>query len=108
MKYIKQFLIILSISFVGEVLKMLLPLPIPASIYGMVILFLLLITGVLKLESVKETGKLLIEATWNVLSPLIVQVLVITVLTLILVMVFSGRITQSVIRHDKNIGKDNE
>lgn len=121
MKYIKQLLIILSISFVGEVLKMLLPLPIPASIYGMVILFLLLITGILKLESVKETGKLLIEAmpvmfipagvglisTWNVLSPLIVQVIVITVLTLIAVMVFSGRITQSVIRHDKNIGKDN-
>lgn len=121
MKYIRQFLIILSISFIGEVLRMLLPLPIPASIYGMVILFLLLISGKLKLESVKEAGKLLIEAmpvmfipagvglisTWNILSPLIVQVLIITVLTLILVMACSGLITQWVIRNDKNTGKDN-
>ena len=47
MKYLKQFLIILSISLVGELLKYLLPLPIPASIYGMVILFVALLTGCL-------------------------------------------------------------
>ena len=39
MKLLRQFLIILAISFVGEALKYLLPLPVPASIYGMVILF---------------------------------------------------------------------
>lgn len=61
MKYINQFLIILLISFLGEILKCLLPLPIPASIYGMIILFLGLMTKVIKLESVKETGKFLIE-----------------------------------------------
>ena len=38
MKYLKQFLIILAISLIGEILKVLLPLPIPASIYGMVII----------------------------------------------------------------------
>ena len=37
MKYVKQFLIILAISLIGELLKYVLPLPIPASIYGMVI-----------------------------------------------------------------------
>ncbi|RAZ95809.1 CidA/LrgA family protein, partial [Klebsiella oxytoca] len=47
MKYLKQFLIILVISFIGEVLKALLPLPVPASIYGMVILFVCLVTGVI-------------------------------------------------------------
>ena len=56
MKYIKQFLIILAISFVGELLKHFLPLPIPASIYGMVLLFTGLKTGLIKLEAVKETG----------------------------------------------------
>ena len=35
MNYLKQFLIILSISFIGEILKAALPLPVPASIYGM-------------------------------------------------------------------------
>jgi len=38
-KYIKQFLIILLIAFAGELLNTLLPLPIPASIYGIFILF---------------------------------------------------------------------
>lgn len=115
MKYLKQFLIILTISFVGEVLKLLLPLPIPASIYGMVILFVLLLSGVLKLEAVKDTGKLLIEVmpvmfipagvglvtSWEVLAPLIVPVTIITIVSLVLVMGFSGRATQRVINHDK-------
>ena len=38
MKYFKQFLIILSVSFLGEVLHALLPLPVPASIYGLVLM----------------------------------------------------------------------
>ena len=52
MRYLSQIGIILAVSFVGELLNMLLPLPIPASIYGMVILFVALATGVVKLSSV--------------------------------------------------------
>ena len=47
MKLLKQFLIILAISFVGEILKYLLPLPVPASIYGMVIIQLQLVIMVI-------------------------------------------------------------
>ena len=61
MKYIRQLLIILGISFAGEVLKYILPLPIPVGIYGMAILFIGLMTGLIKLEAVRETGKFLIE-----------------------------------------------
>lgn len=57
MKYLQQFLLILCISFVGEFLKYVLPLPIPASIYGMVILFIGLLTGLIKLEQVKDVGE---------------------------------------------------
>ena len=39
MKYLKQIGIILGITFIGEILNYLIPLPIPASIYGMAILF---------------------------------------------------------------------
>ena len=39
MKYMRQFLLILCISFLGEGLKEVLPLPIPASIYGLNLLF---------------------------------------------------------------------
>ena len=60
MKFITQFGIILAISFIGEILNRIIPLPIPASIYGMTILFTLLASGVMKLSAVKETGKFLI------------------------------------------------
>ena len=58
MKYVKQFVIIIAISFIGEFLKYLLPLPVPASIYGMVLMFVALLTGILKLDDVKDTAKL--------------------------------------------------
>lgn len=115
MKYLKQFLIILSISLVGELLKYLLPLPIPASIYGMVILFVALLTGVIKLSAVRDAGMFLIEimpvmfipagvalmSSWGVLSPMLVPVAIITVVALIAVMVVTGRLSQSIIRADK-------
>ena len=41
MKYVKEFGIILIVSLVGELLNYFLPLPVPASIYGIVLLFLL-------------------------------------------------------------------
>lgn len=112
MKYINQFLIILLISFLGEILKCLLPLPIPASIYGMIILFLGLMTKVIKLESVKETGKFLIEimpimfipagvglmTTWGALQPILLPVNIITAVTIITVMVATGWVSQIIIR----------
>lgn len=84
MKFLKQFLIILVITFMGEGLKYLLPLPIPASIYGWILLFLALMTRIVKLESVRDAGKFLIEimaghvypagvglmVSWGVLKPM--------------------------------------
>ena len=45
MKYVKQLMIILLFSFIGDILNHLIPLPIPASIYGMVLLFIALTTN---------------------------------------------------------------
>ena len=61
MKYIKQFCIILAISFLGEILHWLIPLQIPSSIYGLIILFIGLQTRLIPLASVRETGIFLIE-----------------------------------------------
>ena len=116
MNYLKQFLIILSISFIGEILKAALPLPVPASIYGMAILFACLATGIIRLEAVRDAGKFLIEtmpvmfipagvglmASWNVLQPMLVPVAIITVVVLIAVMAVSGRVSQAIIRHGKD------
>ena len=107
MKYFRQFFLILAISFAGEILHMVLPLPVPASIYGLVLMLLALVTGIVKIEQVKDTAIFLIEFipaavglldSWSVLRPTIVPVIVITVLTTIIVMVVTGRVTQNVIR----------
>ncbi len=115
MKYLRQFLIILAISFAGETLKHLIPLPIPASIYGILILFTLLETRILPLSAVKETGKFLIEImpvmfipaavglleSWNILKGSWVSYAVITVCTTFLVMIVSGHVTQALMRLGK-------
>jgi len=116
MKYLKQMLLILLITLIGEVLKYLIPLPIPASIYGMVLLFICLMTGIIKPESVKETGKFMIEimpvmfipagvgliTSWSVLQTMLLPVCLVTIITLITVMAATGRISQHVIRKGKS------
>ena len=116
MKYLKQFLIILVISLIGEILNKLLPLPVPASIYGMMILFAGLLSGIIKLESVKEAGSFLIEimpvmfipagvglmSSWLNLKPVIIPVCIITVVAIFTVMLVSGHVTQYIVKYSKN------
>lgn len=122
MKYIRQFLIILAISLTGELLKYFLPLPIPASIYGMVILFMLLMSGFLKIEDVKDVGKFLIEimplmfipagvglmVSWNILKPLLMPVSIITVVSTITVMAAAGGISQLIIKAERRKEQEND
>lgn len=112
MKFVRQFLIILGISFLGEILNYVIPLPVPASIYGLVIMLICLITGIVPLESVKDTGKFLIEImplmfipaavglleAWGVLKPVWVPVIAITVVSTIAVIAVTGMVAQLVIR----------
>lgn len=111
MKYLKQFAIILGISFLGEVLRYALPFPIPASVYGLVLLLLALVTGIICLEQVKETAQFLITimpvmfipagvgllTAWEVLAPIAFPVVLITVITTVVVMAVTGRVTQRII-----------
>ncbi len=59
MKYLTQFLIILGFTLTGEALQRLVPLPIPASVYGLLLLFAALCLGLVKVEQVKQTGAFL-------------------------------------------------
>lgn len=61
MKYVKQFAIIITVSFLGELLSHFIPLPIPASIWGLLIMLCLLTLRILPLDSVKDTAKLLVS-----------------------------------------------
>ena len=114
MRFIKQLLIILGVTFAGEALHFLLPLPVPASIYGLVLMLLCLCFKVFPLRAVEETGDFLIDlmpalfvpatvgvmAAWDVLQPVLLQVALITCLSLIIVMAVSGRVTQWALRRE--------
>lgn len=123
MKYVKQFGIILAVAFAGEILNTLIPLPIPASIYGLVIMLILLCTGIIRPAAVNSAAKLLIDImplmfipagvgllkAWDVLRPIFLPVAVITLVSTVAVMAVSGRITQAVInRAEKKGGEKNE
>lgn len=115
MKYVKQFLIILGICLLGELLKYCIPLPVPASIYGLLILFIGLMTGIIQLEMVKETAKFLIDImpimfvpagvglleSWGILQNMLIPAVVITIVSTVVVMVVSGRVTQFMLRRKK-------
>ena len=115
MKYLKQFMVILAFSFLGEVLHQVLPLPIPASVYGLVFMLAALMTGVLKLHQVKEASAFLIEImpvmfipaaaglidSWGILQPVIVPIGIITVVTTVFVMAVTGLVTQGINRKGK-------
>lgn len=112
MKYIKQFLIILLFTLLGEALAWLLPLPIPAAIYGLVLLFLALCTGLLKPEHIEETARFLLQimsvlfvaptvnilANWGLIAPKLVPIAVIVTVSTILVFIVSGLVTQAFLK----------
>ena len=122
MKFTKQFGVILAITFIGELLKFLIPLPIPASIYGLIIMLIVLKAKIVKLEQVKEAAAFLIEimplmfipaavgilVSWESLKDILVPVIIITVTTTIIVMAVTGRITQFTIRMEKRKEKIDE
>ena len=108
MKYIPQFLYILSFSFIGEVLQAMVPLPIPAAIYGLVLLLIALATGLLKTSQVSDAANWLISTMpilyvpicvkileyWGIISQNAVAIITITVLSTFLVFAVSGLVTQ--------------
>ncbi len=121
MKILRQFGIIMLITFLGELLKFFLPFPIPASIYGMLLLLAALVSGILSLDQVKQAGDFLVEImpimfvpaavglldSWEQLKPILIPVVVISVVTTVLVMAVTGGVTQAVIWHDgKERGHD--
>lgn len=76
MKYLRQFTIIIAVTFLAEVLAWLIPAPIPASIYGLVIMFLAFYFKVVKVAWVRETATFFIEIMPVIFIPAGVGILV--------------------------------
>ncbi|EXG86941.1 putative effector of murein hydrolase LrgA [Clostridium sp. ASBs410] len=116
MKYIRQFTIILFISLAGEIIHLLVPLPVPASIYGLLIMLIGLRKKWIPLEAVEDVSIFLIDImplmfipaavglldSWGILRPILVPFLVITLLSTIIVMVITGKVTQLFIKNNRN------
>lgn len=112
MKYLSQFLIIMGFTLAGEALQRLIPLPIPASVYGLVLLLGALSLGLVKLNQVKAAGNFLssllpllfvaptvgIVEDWALIRPQLLPLALLLAATTVLTFGISGRITQTLIR----------
>ena len=115
MKLFKQFTIIIFLSFLGEVLHTLIPFPIPASIYGIMLLFFLLERNVLRIDDVREVSDFLIFImpllfippavglidVWDELRASLTAYVTIIIAVTLIVMVATGRITQWFLQNQK-------
>ncbi|MDN5554973.1 MULTISPECIES: CidA/LrgA family protein [Prevotella] len=120
MKYIIQFLIIIAFSFLGEVFHFFIPLPIPASIYGILFLFTALMMKWIKVNQVREVSTLLISVmpmmfipaavglidSWAIIKSHLLTYIIVTVVSTFIVMATSGFVTQYVIRRDNKKGDE--
>lgn len=112
MKHLSQLTIILAISFFAELIHAVIPAPIPASIYGMILMLLALVAGILKLDQVKEAGHFLVNIMsvmfivptvgildcWNILKKDWVSICLIILVSLVLSFAVTGKVTQHLIR----------
>ena len=112
MKFVKQLLIILSISFIAEIMEYFIPLPVAASIYGLILMLIGLVTGLIPLKEVEDAADFLVEimpimfipATVGImtsieaLKQMLVPLCVISIVSTVLVFGVTGRVTQGIIR----------
>lgn len=119
MKYLKQVSILFAFTFISEILNRIIPLPIPASIYGLVFLFLCLEFKIIKIDQIKDTADFFLAILPIMFVPSSVgfikalplmkqygiQFLIIGVSTTFSVMIVSGLITQLFLRIKKRFNK---
>lgn len=122
MKYVRECAVIFGITLVGELLNMLLPLPIPAGVYGLFLLLFLLCSGILKLEDVEGTGNFLLDImpimfipasvglieSYEALSGILVPLVIICIVSTVVVMVVTGKVTELMLGAGSGKGKSDK
>ena len=119
MKYVKQLMIILIFSFIGDILNHIISLPIPASIYGMILLFIALSTKIIKLDQVETTAEFLLSImliffvpasvgimdTFFAYKSSMLPIIIIVIISTIIVMITTGLVSQFIIKLRNKKGK---
>ena len=120
MEYLSQFLIILGFSLAGECLQRWIPLPSPASVYGLVLLFAALCLKIVKLDQIRRAGSFLISIlpvlfvspvvgileNWGLIRGALVPVFLLVAASTVLTFGISGRVTQWWQRRKEGKGHD--
>lgn len=119
-EYLKQSVIIFGFTLLGEALNRLLTLPIPAAVYGLVLLFIALCFKIIKVEHIKKISDFLLTIlpflfvsptvnlleSWGLLAPRIIPIALLVIGSTILVFVIAGLVTQTLCRKEDGDGTD--
>ena len=125
MKYVKESAIIFGITMIGEFFNELLPLPVPAGVYGLFLLLLLLCTGLLKLDDIEATGNFLLDImpilfipasvglieSYDAMKAILVPLAVTCLVSTVIVMGVTGKVTEFMVsmlkkKNGKNAGEE--
>lgn len=115
MKYVKEIMWIIAFTFLGEFLSAVLPLPVPAGVYGLILLFLALLIGLVKLPDVEGAGNFLLDTMTmmflpaavgimtviHTLLPVLLPYVVIILVSTVLVMSVTGIVAELVLKLGK-------
>lgn len=121
MKYLKQLTVILVVSLVAEALGYFIPLPVPASVYGLILMFILLCTGIVKLDMVQDVADFFLQimpfffvaptvklmTSFDAIRGNILVLLLMSFVSTVVVIFVTGHVAQFIMRLRKR-GKDNE
>lgn len=116
MRYLRQLFIILAFCFVGEALAAVLPLPIPAFVYGLLLMLGALAMRVVPLEAVADTGNFLVALLpvffiapvlrlldiWDAIAPFLLPVCMLIAVSTLVTFALSGAITQALLKRVNN------
>ena len=118
--YLKQSALIFGFTLLGEALGRLIPLPIPAAVYGLVLLFAALCLKIVKVEQISKVSDFLLTIlpilfvspavnlleSWGILAPHILPIVLIVVASTVLVFIVAGLISQALCRKEGEDGSD--
>jgi len=118
MRYVKECAVIFGITLIGELLNRMLPLLVPTGVYGLFLLLVCLCTVILKLDQVEAAGNFLLDImpmlfipaavglmeNYDSLRPIVVPVLVICLVSTVIVMAVTGKVTELMMEGRKKKG----
>ena len=118
--YLKQSAWIFGFTLLGEALNRLLPLPIPAAVYGLVLLFAALCLKIIKVEQINKVSDFLLTIlpvlfvspavnlleSWGILAPHVIPIALLVLSSTVLVFAVAGLVSQLFCGKEKDHGMD--